>query len=384
MSGQQLTLAEKRQQFDELVVRLRRKNMLGIGIDFKYDVLHACDWCRITFNLYDVARVDSCLVVCEDRDDPLKLLGTDETTTTWLAQRHPHKSCAFVEGRLQHLIFLNEEKYNNETQENKNLSDYILKKGLQDQRMIQEIICDFVQKNVKPALSKDIMKNQTIPLMYPFTKTTTEDQMDRFIVYYRAFRRHILQDSKIPLNDVGTVVLRFRYCKFQGEADMSVCTREGDWKYIQFVLPSFYYTHNFCGLISQEERSRNCYHTELKIEHILTFAEKLRAFFNVKMAFKTIPMASICKCRIKAEPELNETPYPYSYLPKLPRPGKVLPTTAPAPVRYEAPRGLKGLCVSAMRHSWHWKAMDVDGVLPDKLADYYFGSGEMNSSPVGF
>ena len=127
MTEEGLTLTEKRQQFDELVDRMRKKNMLGIGIHFKYDVLHACDWCRRTFNLYDPARIDSCLFVCEEHDDALKILGNDQTTTTWLAQKHPHQSCAFVEGRLENLIRLDEEKYNKETQENKDLSDYILK-----------------------------------------------------------------------------------------------------------------------------------------------------------------------------------------------------------------------------------------------------------------
>ena len=375
-----LTMDAKRQRIYQLAEVLKRKHInAGRKETFKNMLESACSWCTRTFDLKYKVRIDSFLMICETLEDFLQIMGDDSTDVYFLLRKHPKASCPFVEDRACHLVFHDEEEYNKQSEESRRISDYILKRGFHNKQLIRNVLRAYIREGRRAALSKEIIKNQTISITHFLTKSTEESEIDRYLECYRAYRRHIYQ-YHYQLVDDATVVVIVKQYTLTMEDNEKMAIQTNGYNALSIAFPDCRHRESKRFIKDRRRRIKptkivydeNCYHTSLKYEQILTIINKLRQCYNVQFICKPIHSSSICKCQAIED------------LPRLPRSGSVLPTTASKIVQYEAPRGLKALCLSAMRHEWNWKAMDVERVLPDKLTDYYFGSGDMNSSPMGF
>ena len=375
-----LTKDAKRQRIFDLTQILERKHINSDDKStFKHILESACSWCTNMFNLSYKMRIESYLMICETFEDFLQIMGNDSTDVNYLLRNHPKVSCPFIEDRLKHLVFHDEEEYNKQSEEARWLSDFILKRGFHSNRLIRSVIQTYIREGKQATLSKGIIRSQTVPVTHFLTKSSDEVEIDRYLECYRAYRRHVYQCHDELVDDATVVVIVKQYLLDMKDNEKMAVQMHG-YNSLSIAFPDCRHRESRRFIKDRRRRIKrtkivvdeNCYHTALKYGQILMIINKLRQCYNVQFICRPIHSSSICKCQ-----EIED-------LPKLPRSGSLLPATTSKIVRYEAPRGLKGLCVSAMRHSWHWKAMDVDGVLPDKLADYYFGSGEMNSSPVGF
>ena len=375
-----LTMDVKRQRIYQLIEVLERKHIHAERNDmFKNMLQAACSWCTRTFDLKYKLRIDSFLMICENLEDFLQIMGDDSTDVYFLVRKHPKLSCPFVEDRVRHLVFHDEEEYNKQSEESRRISDYILKRGFHNKQLIRNVLRAYIREGKRVTLSKEILKNQTISIAHFLTKSTNESEIDRYLECYRAYRRHIYQ-YHYQLVDDATVVVIIKQYYLPMEDNEKMAIQTNGYNALSIAFPDCRHRESRRFIKDRRRRIKptkivsdeNCYHTSLKYEQILTIINKLRQSYNVQFICKPIHSSSICKCQAIED------------LPRLPRSGSVLPTTASKIVQYVAPRGLKALCLSAMRHEWNWKAMDVERALPDKLTDYYFGSGDMNSSPMGF
>ena len=212
MGETHLTMDVKRQRVYQLIEVLERKDIHAKRNDaFKHMLQDACLWCTRTFDLKYKIRIDSFLMICENLEDFLQIMGDDSTDVYFLIRKHPKLSCPFVEDRVRHLVFHDEEEYNKQPEESRRISDYILKRGFHNKQLIRNVLRAYIREGKRATLSKEILKNQTISIAHFLTKSTNESEIDRYLECYRAYRRHIYQNHYQLVDDATVVVIIKQY-----------------------------------------------------------------------------------------------------------------------------------------------------------------------------
>ena len=205
-----------------------------------------------------------------------------------------------------------------------------------------------------------MLNQKKFSYVYHLSRNAKLDEYERFVECYCSFRRHLLQHNT-TLEDKGVVHIKtafYSYRNLDTETELDIYSSDG--MHIRAGFPRIEYDI-FNRLRFSDYNNDNCHHTHNRLHQLVTLITLLRKQFEVHVDIK-VPNNQMCEC---TDREL---------FPDLACEFKRLPTTGDRLVIYEQPQGLMGKCLKKMRN-WNWQTRDLNGKLPEKLVDYYFGSG---------
>ena len=345
----------------------------------------ACKWCRKTYNIN--VDYDEC-------DFIIDRLVENPIDATTLATEHPNTSCRFVENRLFPFVFYNKADYEKQTEEAQKFSDFILKRCLQPRPLLAKFIVNYIKTGNGKPQSKTIFQNLPVNLEYCFTRPTTREEVARYVEYYKARRWYYYRYHGDEMDNGSVIVVPgcdiggdSKYINFQfnigensvdaGDSIVNTGRNSNSLNIIRVMLKTHYHTENEdydwdydnYKDVTPYMEDTNCYHTHLRLQHVAYLVEELRKTYDVRAFFHFIPRWLTCNCADE------------SLCPRIPNVADCVSISG-KPEVYHNPRGLGGLCLKAMRHSWDWRITDAEKFLPPKLADYYFGAGSEHEHPL--
>ena len=311
---------------------------------FMSDCQTACSWCTKEYKLYLKIRLLGFVAMCENIErDCLYYLGGSDKDREYMAKYHPHEDCTFASNRFVDFSMVRN-----------SLVPRIIAKGLCAPSVIRSIIKGYITHGRYSETYLNIVKNQYRPIEYNIQNGASMGVFGRIINHYIYTRKRFYQTNT---DCVDTGLLTIQLClNYVSDKNMkvyigphSIATPATDFeKYdydvdtITFRFPMFYFS-------TDEDE---CYHTADRLEHILAFVDKLTDYFNVRVNLRSC-LPYRCDCEDAKE------------MPVLPESHTVFPVKGGQLMKYDAPKGLAGLCLDKMKNEWDWRTHNVESFLTD-------------------
>ena len=348
----------KKEIFDFLLRRSSNEEISATIERFLRTTQYACKWCKREYGLTE-ERLEAFLCTFDNIEECLQTMGGEGKGIDYMAINHPHFSCSFVEDRLKRMLLKDETEYEEATPDRRQFSDFIISRGFAHLWVIDNFLKLYISKNFRPTAMKAFLNNKKFSCVYHLSRDAELDEYERFVECYCSFRRHVLQQDA-DIKDKGVVHLKtafYFYRYLDAETELDIYSKDG----MQIAVGFPRVQYDLFNRLRFSESNNNCLHTHIRLQQVETLISILRKHFDVH-ADIMVPDSEMCHCTSR------------ELFPEIASGFKRLPTTADRPIIYKQPKGLMGSCLKNIR-KWDWRARDLNGILPDKLTDYYFGSG---------
>ena len=358
-SSEQFNNMDTKKEIFNFLLRRSSNEQKTITIEhFRKSAQYACKWCKREYGLTE-ERIEAFVYTFDNIEECLQIMGGEGKSIDYIAINHPNLSCSFVEERLKRMLLTNETDYEEATPDRRQFSDFIIARGFVRFWVLDNLLKLYILKNFRPTAMKAFLNHKKLSCVYHLSRDAKLDEYKRFVECYCSFRRHALQQDA-DLKDKGVVHIKTAYYFYRyldAETELDIYSKDG----MQIVVGFPRVQYDLFNRLRFSDSNNTCLHTHIRLQQVETLITILRKHFDVHADIR-VPDSEMCHCTSR------------ELFPEIASGFKRLPTTADRPVIYKQPQGLMGRCLKNIRN-WDWRARDLNGILPGKLIDYYFGSG---------